>query len=305
MTLRDLYKSAKRNARYLLLNGVYKAISAQPVDSIPRMHKFLMKVVPMFFQKELKRAQELLPPEFGPAGKRILKKMARNQVWNILEVFLYEKLIEAYPDFISIEGGEFLEDAVKKGRGIIILSGHFGNWELIGYTLARMNLPLHVIARPQAVNRMTEFMNSFRNERGVKVLMDHNLSSSLKLLKEGAVVGIVSDLNAREWGYRVKFFGRHASFYPTPVILSMRSGAPLIPTFIERLSYRRQVVRFEKPLEWAPGETMGERVQKYVHRYEAAFRKRPDQWVWFHERYIHADLGRAPEPFSPGTQRES
>jgi len=118
------------------------------------------------------------------------------------------------------------------------------------------------------------------------------LSASLKLLKEGALVGVVSDLNARERGYRVPFFGREASFYPTPVILSMRGNAPLIPAFIERQSAKKQIIRFESPVEWVPNEKMSQRVSRYVQRYEAAFRRRPDQWVWFHERYAHAELGR-------------
>ena len=189
-------------------------------------------------------------------------------------------------------GREHLEEATRKGKGIIILSAHFGNWEVMGYELRKMGLPLHVLARPQAVNQMTEFMNSFRERRGVKVIMEKSITESLKLLHQGKTVGMLSDLNAREWGYQVEFFGRNASFYSSPVILSVRSGAPLIPSFTERQRDGSLLLRFEAPITWEKGESMRQRVQKYVRRYEEAFRRRPDHWCWFHERYEHAALGR-------------
>jgi KDO2-lipid IV(A) lauroyltransferase len=292
MIWQDSFKTAKRNARYVLLKGVVDLIAAQPVTKLDRLKRLLLKVMPVFFAREMKRAGELLPAEFAPRKAEILRGMQEHQVLNLLEVILYDRLLQNFPDYIETEGEDVLKSVMAKGKGGIILSAHFGNWELVGYTLARLGYPIHAIARPQAVNRMTEFMNGFRASRGVNVLMDNNLSASLKLLKENALVGIVSDLNARERGYQTTFFGRTASFYPTPVILSLRSGAPLIPTFIERESLKKHRLRFEIPIEWPPGETMPERVRRYVERYENGFRRRPDHWVWFHERYAHAELGR-------------
>lgn len=179
---------------------------------MPKLKRLLLKVFPVFFSRQLEKARELLPTEFAGERDSIIKAMAENQITTLLEVLFYEKLIAHDPEIIKVMGKENLEEAVKNGKGMIILSAHFGNWEVMGYTLTRMGFPLHVMARPQAVDQMTEFMNSFRERRNVKVIMHNAMPECLKLLGQGKTVGLLSDLNAREWGYQVSFFGRNASF---------------------------------------------------------------------------------------------
>ncbi|HEY9069674.1 MAG TPA: lysophospholipid acyltransferase family protein [Candidatus Ozemobacteraceae bacterium] len=291
-TWHDRFKAFRRTARAWLLELLYRQLVRLPAQAVPRIARLLLKLLKLVFRRQLRRAGELLPAEFSDRREAILEGMARNQVLNILEIFFYEKLLAADPNFITVSGREHLDRALAAGRGGIIFACHFGNWELIGYTLARLGYPIHAIARPQAVNRMTEFMNGFRERRGEKVLMDQNLAASLRTLRKNGLIGILSDLNARERGYITTFFGREASFYPTPILLSQRSGAPLIPAFDERDAAGRHHIRFEPFIEWDPNRPMPERIAAYVARYEAAFRRRPDLWVWFHERYEHVELGR-------------
>lgn|GEM_PF-1015920 len=290
--LKDNIKDFRRNIRYLFLLFVTKAILMQSVNAVPKLRRLLIKIFPFFFRREIHKARDFLSPEFHDNKEKIIRGMLVNQVMNILEVFFYEKILAANPKFVTVEGREHLEKALKKNKGAIIFSGHFGNWELMGYALAAMGYPMHVIARPQAISRMTAFMNQFREGRNVKILMESNLNASLKVLKNKGVIGIVTDLNARERGYRVPFFGKEASFYPTPVILSVRSKAPLIPAFIERQASGNHIIRIEPPISWHENESMVDRINKYVRRIEAAIRRRPDLWVWFHDRYAFSHLGR-------------
>ncbi len=281
--------------RFYAIRALVDLMTRLPASSVPRLKRLLMKVFPLIFAREIDRARELLPAEFAAEREQILAAMAENQIATLLEVFFYEKLLAADPDFITIKGKENLDAALAGNKGMIILSAHFGNWEVMGYTLSRIGIPLHVMARPQAVDQMTDFMNGFRERRNVKVVMHNAMPECLKLLAKKETVGLLSDLNAREWGYQVSFFGRNASFYSAPVILSVRSGAPLIPSFTERQRDGRLVLRFEEPIKWEKGESMRQRIQKYVNRYEAAFRRRPDHWCWFHDRYSFASLGRSGE----------
>ncbi len=290
--LPDKLKNLKRTLRYYLLRFLVHIITSYPSTAVPKFRRLMMKVFPLFFARELQRADELLPAEFNDRKALILRQMVENQVQTILEVFFYEKLVAQNPGFIKIVGREHLDAAIKKGKGLIILSAHFGNWEVMGYELCRIGLPMHVLARPQAVNQMTDFLNGFRQSRGVHVIMENSINESMRLLGQGKAVGLLADLNAREWGYQVEFFGRNASFYSSPVILSVRSGAPLIPSFTERQADGTLLLRFEAPLTWEKGESMRQRVQKYARRYEEGFRRRPDHWCWFHERYSFATLGR-------------
>ncbi len=292
MTFKDRLKNFKRKIRYYLIKALVDAMTRLPVRVLPKLQRLFLKVFPLVFRREIQRARELLPAEFRANADRIIRGMTINQVATLLEVFFYDKIKEQRPDFIRIEGRENLEKAVAEHGTFIILSAHFGNWEIIGYELAAMGYPLHVVARPQAVNQMTEFINSYREKRGSKVIMGNNIIESLKLIKKKKVVGLVSDLNAREWGYQVDFFGKTASFYHAPVILGERGKVPVIPAFAERQPDGSQLIRFETPIEWPENAGMCEKVEAYVKRYEAAFRRRPDLWCWFHERYRHAQLGR-------------
>jgi len=292
LSWRDRFKQARRAARYWLVLSLVRLIENGPASRLPKLRRLLLKIMPLVFARELQRARELLPAEFAAQTDAILEGMTFNQVTSILEVFLYEKLLAADAQFITVEGREHLDAARQAGRGIIILSGHYGSWELVAYTLIKLGYELHAIVRPQALNAMTELINGFRERRGVKVLMDNNLPSALKRLKKGGVVGIVSDLNARERGYRVSFFGREASFYHTPIILAERTGAGLFPVSIERQTGGRHVIRIDPALSWDNSLPMPAKVQVYVNAFERIIRRRPDHWVWFHERYRHAELGR-------------
>lgn len=292
MTTRDRLKQLKRTIRYFCIKVLIRLMLRLPATSVVKLKRLMLKAFPWVFADQIRQAIKLLPDELRPKQDEIIRGMTENNVLTLLEVIFYEKLMSHDPDFVRIEGYEHLKAAIDKGKGVTILSAHFGNWELIGYTLARLGHPLHVVARPQAVNQMTELINSFREKRGSKVIMENNILESLKILRQKKVLGLVSDLNARDSGYQVKFFGRTASFYNVPVILARRAGASLIPTFAERQRDGRHIIRFEEPVQFKKGQTMQEQVQIYARRYEDAFRRRPDLWCWFHDRYSGAELGR-------------
>ena len=292
MTLKDRFKKFKRTIRYYFLIWLINNIIKLPAHKFPKLQRLMLKVFPLVFKKEIKKAEKLLPKEFSENKEKILQGMIKNQVTTILEVFFYDKLKKLNPDFVKIKGKNHLEEAKKQFGSFIILAAHFGNWEIIGYELSAMGYPLHVVARPQAVNQMTQLINSFREKRGEKVIKGNNIIESLKLIKKKKVVGLLSDLNAREWGYQVKFFSKTASFYNAPVILSQRGKVPLIPAFAYRQPDGSHIVEFEKPIVFKKNQTMPQKVRTYVERYENAFRRQPEQWCWFHERYKHAELGR-------------
>ena len=292
MTFKDRFKHIKRVVRFYLIRALLNKIESMPVSKMPKLARLLLKIFPLIWHKELKRAGELLPSEFSEKKDYILKRMTENQVLSILEVLFYEKLLTADPNFVTIEGSEYIEEAKRRNKGIIILTGHYCNWEVLGYTLVKIGLPLTVLARAQAVNQMTKLMNSYRERRGVKVLMNDTIPNSIAVLKRNETMAVLTDLDAKEHGYQVKFFGRTASFYNTIVLLSKRSGATIVPVFPTRTNDGKIVVRFEPIIEWKAGETMVERVQRIASCYEEIYRRKPEFWCWFHERYQFAHLGK-------------
>ena len=289
---KDDLKKLKRTIRFYLIKSLVKGIGLLPTSKIKKLKLLLIKAVKLLAKKECAQARELLPAEFSDRKEEILHGMIENQVLTVLEVIFYNKLIKEDPSFCKLEGYEIIENLQKQGKVPIIFTGHFCDWEVMGYELVKAGLDLTVIARPNNLNQMTEFINSFREEHGMKVLMHNNIVNGIKILNQGKPVAILADLNAREWGYQVDFFGRNASFYSAPVIISMRSRQPLVPVFPERQSDGRIIIKVSEPIEWEKGETMRDRVQKCAKVYENQYRKRPDLWCWFHDRYTNAEMGK-------------
>lgn len=289
---RDQYDKIRRTARFHLIKCLVSLMTLLPTSKIRKLKLLFLKAVKVFGSKECQKARELLPTEFSDRKEEILHGMIDNQIMTLLEVIFYDKLIKENPGFCKSEGWEIIERLQKEGKTPCFLTGHFCNWEILGYEVVKHGLALTVIAREQNLNQMTQFINSFREKHGVSVVMHNNINEAIKLLRAGKSTAIVADLNAREWGYQVDFFGRNASFYSAPVIISVRSGQPLVPIFSERQKDGTLLLKISEPIEWIKGESMRDRVQKCAKVYENEYRKRPDLWCWFHDRYSFAEMGK-------------
>ena len=290
--IKDCLKKIRRTLRFYLIKALVESMALLPTSKIGKLKLLFIKLIKIFGKKECQRAEEFLPKEFEDRKKEIIHGMIENQALTLLEIIFYDKLMKDNPNFCRFEGLGFIEELQKNGKVPCILAGHFCNWEVLAYELIRAGLDMTVIARPNNLDQMTDFINNIRAKHGVKVVMHNNIIEGIKLLKSGKSVGIVADLNAREWGYQVDFFGRNASFYSAPAIISVRSKMPLVPVFAERQPDGCLLMNVYKPIEWESGESMKDRVQKVAKVYEAEYRKRPDLWCWFHDRYSFAEMGK-------------
>ena len=290
--IKEKLKTIRRTVRYYLIRLLISSMRLLPISKIPKLKLMLIKAIKTFGKKELNKAYELLPIEFSDRKEQIIHGMIENVALNVLEIIYYEKLIKTNPDFCKFENWDIIENIKKQGKTPLLLVGHFCDWEVMGYELVKAGLDLTVIARPNNLQKMTEFINGLRKKHNLRVVMQNNIMEAIKLLHNNMPVAILSDLNAREWGYQVDFFGRNASFYSAPVIISVRSGMPLIPVFPERQADGNLIFKVQQPISWEKGESMRERVQKYAKVYENEYRKRPDLWFWFHDRYSFAETGK-------------
>ncbi len=290
--IKEKLKTLRRTLRYYLIRLLIGSMRLLPISKIPKLKLLLIKAIKTFGTKEINKAYELLPVEFSDRKDSIIHGMIENVALNVLEIIYYDKIIKANPDFCKFENWEIVENIKKQGKTPLLLVGHFCDWEVMGYELVKAGLDLTVIARPNNLQKMTDYINSLRQNHKLRVVMQNNIMEAIRLLHHNMPVAILSDLNAREWGYQVDFFGRNASFYSAPVIISIRSGMPLIPVFPERQPNGNIIFKVKPPIVWEKGESMRERVQKYAKVYEEEYRKRPDLWFWFHDRYSFAEMGK-------------
>lgn len=187
------------------------------------------------------------------------------------------------------EGLEALRSAVEAGTGAVVVTGHFGNWEIGGAAVAARGIPLDVVVQRQANPLFDRLMNDARVRLGMRVIYRGRATKdALRSLRQGRVVAFVADQDARGAGVFVPFLGRPASTFRGPAVLALRSGAPLFIATAIRAGDGRYDVRM-RPIPMPPEGDPEERTEALTARHaralEEAVRANPEQYLWHHRRW--------------------
>ena len=202
---------------------------------------------------------------------------------------------EALRDLAELDGWEHFLRAreVSPHGGVVCLTAHYGSWELLVAMMAAHDVEISLIHRSRDNPLVDRVMGRLREEMGVELLpLGSAARGALRALRKGRVVAVTYDQNApRTEGVFVPFFGRLACTRDAPARLAMRTGAPVLPVFAERLADGdRHRVRILPHLELVPEEgdreaAVRENVARMAGAIEAAIRRAPDQWTWTHRRW--------------------
>ncbi|MDX2031795.1 MAG: lysophospholipid acyltransferase family protein [Blastocatellia bacterium] len=224
---------------------------------------------------------------------RIKRGVFRNLGRLLGEISQFRRLDRAkIESIVAYEGLENYHAAVGRGRGVILLTGHIGCWELSVFAHSIYGYPMSFLKRNvdnPLVERLAEGYRARFGNRGID--KKNSVREILKTLKSGGVVGILADLNAsREEGVFVEFFGRQASTTAGVATLALRTGAAVLPGYLlwdEAARIHR--LHFEPPIETIDTGNQKEDVvantQRYAAALEAVIRRHPDQWLWIHRRW--------------------
>jgi len=192
--------------------------------------------------------------------------------------------------FERIVGWHHLESAMAQGKGVIIVTGHLGNWELAGALVAARGVPLDVVARGMANPLMEAYVLRTREASGMQVVHDADaVRKTPRALREGRVVAMLSDHDALGLASTfVPFFGRPAKTPRGPAVFALRLGVPLV--FVAAV--RETSGRYSLLVEPVPVTETGDReadvdaiVLQYTRQLEAMIRRYPDQYFWQHRRW--------------------
>jgi len=186
----------------------------------------------------------------------------------------------------AVRGREHLERA--RGRGAILLSGHFGNFELVGAHCAQIH-PTDFVVRPLGNPGVEALLARERAAAGVGVISaDIGVRAIYEALRAGRWVAMVADQDARRAGAFVPFLGRPASTATGPARIALATGAPIIMGFVTRCADGRMDLDVEPPL--APVDPRAPEAAVtltalHTARLEAWVRRRPELWFWLHRRW--------------------
>lgn len=188
-----------------------------------------------------------------------------------------------------IVGEDQVRASWELGRGIVLVAGHLGNWEIGAAGMAARGFPITAIAKRAANPLFYNRILGARQRLGVGVIDFQDATRpTLKALRDGVLVAFAADQHAGRAGLWVPFFGRPASTYRGPALMALRTGAPMYLSIPLRQPDGRYQVAFEL-VETEPTGDMDADVlrltQEYSRRLEQAVRRNPEQYLWHHRRW--------------------
>ncbi len=195
-----------------------------------------------------------------------------------------------YSRYVKIEGREVLDDALEKGGGGLVISGHLGNWETLGGEASHRGYGVDFITKNQANKLVDKMMDDFRRAQGIGVWKTHQAPRGiLKSLRRNRFVAIMIDQDARRDCVFTDFFGREASTHRGAAVFHLKTGAPLIMSTCVREKRARYRGAFEKVELDIPEGTIEEKERYVMSRLtkllEEKVRLYPEQYFWLHKRW--------------------
>lgn len=237
-----------------------------------------------------------------PGGSQVeLERIGRSSLVHLgqvaMEVIAFRSYAGRLPEYVSLSPGseEVVRRAMARGKGLIFVAGHIGNWELLARRLALVVQPSAVIARRSTDQKLNELIARFRQRGGIKTLWREDDATGrelIRLMRSGGALGILIDQDTRVQGMFVPFFGRLA-YTPRAVgDLALRFGAAVLVSTCHRRGPRpgdgHEIEVSELPYDPAPAdkEAEVERITRAaVAIQQNAIERSPSEWVWMHRRW--------------------
>jgi Kdo2-lipid IVA lauroyltransferase/acyltransferase len=242
--------------------------------------------------------------QWDEAGiERVAKDSFRHIGITMVEFFLRQPRItpQEVEREVRFEGREHYEAAFARGKGVILITAHYGNWEMMGPRLIRAGYKVSAVSRTADDPGLESMIESIRTRCGLQQIPRQQAArQGLAALRRNEILAILLDQNTAEGGLFVPFYGYPASTATGPAVFGLKTGAAIVPTFCVREPDGSHTMRAWPPIY---PEATGDR-QADIHRLTAAItrvieqqiRERPELWCWLHNRWKMQPPRQEPEP---------
>lgn len=298
--------------QYIGLRLVSMTLHCYPVSWSLAGASFLGDVMYAIDKKHRDRALGNLRrsfPEMSEAQRIKLARRSMRQFFQLaVEVLFTTRLIriDSWRQYFSMADFDktlsLLLEGGSPGRpGLIMLTGHYGNWEVLGYLLATLGFSTSSVARPLDNPFVNDWLLGVREKKGQRILAKTGALAEIpEVLDNGGAVGFIADQNAGSKGMFVDFFGRKASTYKSIGLLAMRYNVPVVIGYARRregqfhfdvgtqdIIYPRDWEQHDDPLRYI--------TQRYTKAIEDFVRADPGQYLWVHRRWKTRPKGEPPD----------
>jgi KDO2-lipid IV(A) lauroyltransferase len=249
---------------------------------------FLFSVLRLERRQTLATLELAFGGEYAPAERERLAGQCYRHFGGVITEFLsLPRLSPRWMGaFITLVNPTLLDEERQAGRGVILVSGHLGNWELMAAAIAARGLPISLYVGQQHNRTADAIINGIRRRMGEGTIAKH---SAMRGLKANEIVGLLPDQHYSRNRHFIRFFGRPSSSPPGPATLALHTGARLVFGESVRVGAFRYVARFSRIA--VPPPSGNEELdllrvsQAIADAVEKGVRRHPDQYFWMHRRW--------------------
>jgi len=310
--LRRLYKRSPRLRRTLrrLKNAGVAAVAAGALwligrVSLERALRWGERTGALLYRvlrKPRRLAHEHLSAVFGAQLSEAARThLARASFMNIGRCFCELAQIDVIrarqDEYVEVEGYEHLQAALAEGKGVVVVTGHIGNWELLAAHCAWKGVPVAAVARRIYAERLNQLLVDFRARQGVETILresPHSARQILKALKNNAVLAMLIDQDTHAPSVSVPFFGRLARTPAAAASLAIRRDLPALAVFIQRRPQGGHRITFHPPITMPRSGDRSADIRRLTSLFNAAIEaqilRNPAEWVWWHRRWRRAPM---------------
>jgi len=285
---------------YFLLRCLAAAAAMVPAEALRPIARGVGAVLRWVDRKHVKRARKnLLHIGFDGTPETLIRSVYEHLGLSAMEMVVLPRLMRfrGVTPYVKFHHLERLDREWASGKGVIVVIGHLGNWELAGLAITMLGYPLRSLARPLDNPYLERWVRETRQSTGQQIISRHGaLREMVEVLRRKELLAIQVDQDAKTSGVVVPFLGRPASTVRSPAVLSLKYGVPVLPVEIYRDEKGLHHADFSPPLrpeEYVAHDDPALSLTRELSlRFEEFVRRHPAQWLWLHPRWRSVTRGK-------------
>ncbi len=281
--------------QYHVLKGISRLVCLLSYSTVLKIGKHLGPVYSLVAKKQKKRGMnnamiglKITEQEADALMEALFCNLGRSA----MEIFYMPKLTKDFiMKHIELKNQHYLINALAEQKGVVVLTGHIGNWEWMGASLAAYGFPVTTIVKKQPNAQFTRLLNEYRERAGMEVFArgGSEMIKAAKAMKQKKLLGFLADQDGGFQGLPVAFLGQESSSVLGPATFAQRFQAPVVPIFAHRKPEGGHIVEVFPPLYYEDTGNEGEDIfrltEACVRITESFIREHPDEWLWFQHRW--------------------
>ena len=275
-----------------MLGFLVRSISRKNSTTIARFLGDFVYTIPKTRRKLVEDNLALTFPEKSSSEiSAIARQVYRTQAENMIEVLRLPniKTPQDAAKLLEVDGRAVLAKTLDQKKGGVLVSAHFGNWELLAYGSGIQTVPVNIIVKQIKNSAIDRQINAWRTMRGNKVIYDFKaLRDGLRALKNGELLTVLGDQSDASGTFFTEFLGRSTTVFLGPAYLALKAGVPLFVIMCCPRGNGRYAVEIEEIDMTGLGTTKAdaeELARRYTKSIERFIYKYPEEWLWLHNRW--------------------